>query len=106
MDWPQDPDGDEGSEGKRKYGMAILAKKLDDESDFPLDVDEFVEEYGDDPIRLNHRSVVSVAEIFEHVDEDGFEDIVSFHKGVGRAMRSGGFWEYHPTGDDPAKKSA
>jgi hypothetical protein len=106
MDWPHDPDGDEGSEGKRKYGMAILAKKLDDEADFPLDVDEFVDEHGDEPIRLNHRRVVSVAEVFEHVAEDEFEDIVSFHKGVGRAMRTGGFWDYHPSGDNPSKKSA
>jgi len=106
MDWPHDPDGDEGSEGMRKYGMAILAKKLDEDEDFPLEVDEFVEEHGDEPLRLNHRRVVSVAEVFEHVGEDEFDDIVSFHKGVGSAMREGGFWEYHPQGEDPDRNPA
>ncbi|MFQ3319548.1 MAG: hypothetical protein ACI8UR_000771 [Natronomonas sp.] len=93
MDWPHDPDGEEGSEGMRKYGQAVLAKKLDEEEDFPLSKAEFVDEHGDEPIRLNHEEVVSVSEIFEHVDEDAFEDIISFHRAVGQAMRSAGMWE-------------
>lgn len=93
MDWPHDPDGEEGSEGMRKYGQAVLAKKLDEEGDFPLSAADFVEEHGDEPIRLNHERVVSVADIFEHVDETEFEDIVAFHRAVGRAMRSAGMWE-------------
>jgi len=56
-DWPHDPDGDEGSEGRRKYGQAIIAKKIDEDEDFPLDLDEFTEEYGDDPIRIDHKAV-------------------------------------------------
>ena len=106
MDWPHDPDGEAGSEGRRKYGIATIAKKVDEEEDFPLTVEAFVEEYGDDPIRLNHSSVVALREIFEHVDADEFEDIVSMHKGVGKAMREGGYWEYHPKGDDPERKRA
>ena len=86
MDWPHDPDGEEGSEGMRKYGQAILAKKLDEEGDFPLEAVEFVDEHGDEPVRLNHDRVVSVTDIFEHVDETEFEDIV-------KAMRSAGMWE-------------
>jgi hypothetical protein len=93
-EWPHDPDGEAGSEGRRKYGMAILAKKIDETTDFPLSRAAFVETHGDEPVRLNHRRVVSVADIFEHVDEEEFEDMVSFHQAVGRAMRSGGFWEY------------
>lgn len=93
MDWPYDPDGEEGSEGMRKYGQAILAKKLEEENDFPLSVNDFVEAHGDEPVRLNHDRVVSVADIFEHVEETEFEDIVSFHKAVGRAMRSATMWE-------------
>jgi len=27
MNWPHDLDGEEGSEGKRKYDMAIIVKK-------------------------------------------------------------------------------
>mgnify|MGYP006303513531 CR=1 FL=1 len=96
MDWPHDPDGEEGSEGMRKYGHAILAKKLDEEEDFPLTATEYVDEYGDDPVRLNHERVVSVADIFEHVDQEEFEDMVTFHKAVGRAMRAGGYWEFDP----------
>lgn len=93
-DWPHDPDGDEGSEGMRKYGHAILAKKLDEDEDFPLSKAEFVEEHGDEPIRLNYQRVVSVADIFEHVEEEEFSEIVVFHQAVGRAMRSAGMWEY------------
>jgi hypothetical protein len=93
MDWPHDPDGEEGSEGMRKYGQAILAKKLDEDEDFPLEKTEFVEAHGDEPVRLNHERVVSVADIFENVEETEFEDIVAFHKAVGRAMRGAGMWE-------------
>lgn len=93
MDWPHDPDGEEGSEGKRKYGQAILAKKLDEEGDFPLKASDFVDAHGDEPIRLNHDRVVSVADIFDHVDESEFEDIVDFHRAVGQAMREADMWE-------------
>jgi hypothetical protein len=106
MDWPHDPDGDEGSEGKRKYDMAILAKKVDEEADFPLSKEPFLEDHGDEPIRINHRRVVSVDDIFEHVDVEEYEDIVAFHRAVGDAMRAGDFWEYHPKGDDPETRHA
>ncbi|PSQ17460.1 hypothetical protein BRD00_07035 [Halobacteriales archaeon QS_8_69_26] len=94
-DWPHDPDGEEGSEEGRKYGMAIVAKKVEDVT-FPLSRAEFVEEHGDDPVRLNHRRVVSVADVFEYVDREEFDDLVEFHRAVGDAMREGGFWEYTP----------
>ncbi len=94
MDWPHDPDGEKGSEGGRNYGHAVLAKKIDEDEDFPLDAAEFVEAYGDDPIRIDHETVVSVREIFEHVDEDEFADFVEFHQAVGRAMRNAGYWFY------------
>ncbi|UPW00460.1 DUF5785 family protein [Halorussus gelatinilyticus] len=106
MDWPHDPDGEEGSEGGRKYGMAILAKKLDEDEDFPLDKREFVEEHADEPVRINYQRVVSVEDIFEHVEGETFESILDFHKAVGAGMRSGGFWDYHPQGESPEKKSA
>ncbi len=93
MDWPHDPDGEEGSEGMRKYGQAILAKKLDEDEDFPLAAADFLEEHGEDPVRLNHDEVVSVADVFEHVDETEFEDIVGFHRAVGSAMREADMWE-------------
>ena len=93
MDWPHDPDGEEGSEGMRKYGQAVLAKKLDEEADFPLSKASFVEAHGDEPIRLNHEQVVSVSDIFDHVAEDEFEDIVAFHTAVGQAMRGADMWE-------------
>jgi hypothetical protein len=93
MEWPHDPDGEEGSEGMRKYGQAVLAKKLDEEGDFPLSAEAFVEAHGDEPVRLNHTRVVSVADIFDVVEEDEFEDIVAFHRAVGRAMRDHDMWE-------------
>jgi len=95
-DWPHDPDGEEGSEGMRKFGQAVLVKRVDEEEDFPLSKDEFVEAHADEPVRLDHETVVSVAEIFEHVREDEFEDIGAFHRAVGQGMRRGGLWPVDP----------
>ncbi|MFC3958256.1 DUF5785 family protein [Halovivax cerinus] len=106
MDWPHDPDGEEGSEEGRKYDMAIIAKKVDEDEDFPLDRDAFVAEFGDDPIRVNHRRVVALSDIFEYVEPDEFETIVDMHQAVGDAMRSGDCWEYHPQGAEPERKPA
>jgi len=97
-DWIHDPDGEKGSEGGRNYGMAVLSKMTDEDDDFPLAKDEFVEEFGEWPVRLNHAKVVSVADIFEHVEEDEFETKVDFHRATGKAMRSADMWEYHPSG--------
>lgn len=94
MDWPHDPDGDEGSEGGRKYGHAIIAKKVDEGEDFPLDVEAFVDEYGDDPIRLDSERVVSLREVFDGVDESELADMVEMHRAVGRAMRENDLWFY------------
>ena len=95
MDWPHDPDGDEGSEGRRKYGHAVLAKKVDEAEDFPFTAAEYVEEYGDHPVRIDYETVVSVADIFEHVDDEAeFEDFPSFHATLGEALREGEYWPY------------
>ncbi len=106
MDWPHDPDGEEGSEGMRKFDMAVIAKKVDEDEDFPLSREAFVDEYGDDPIRINYKRVVPLREIFDEIAVEEFDDIVHLHRAVGNAMREGGFWEYHPVGANPAKKSA
>jgi hypothetical protein len=94
MDWPHDPDGEEGSEGRRKYGHAILAKKIDEEEDFPLTATEYVEQYGDHPVRIDYERVVSVDDVFEYVDEEEFADFPEFHKAVGRALREADYWPY------------
>jgi hypothetical protein len=94
MDWPHDPDGEAGSEGGRKYGHAVVAKKVDEESDFPLNVASFVDEYGDDPVRIDFETVVSVRDIFEGVDREEFEDFVDMHRTLGEAMREQGYWFY------------
>ena len=94
MDWPHDPDGEQGSEGRRVYGHAVIAKKVDEEEDFPLDVEAFVDEYGDDPIRIDHETVVSLREVFDYIETDEFEDIVTMHKRVGQAMRENDLWFY------------
>lgn len=94
MDWPHDPDGEQGSEGRRVYGHAVIAKKVDEEADFPLAVSEFVEAYGDDPIRIDHETVVPLREIFDHVAVKEFEDIVTMHRRVGEAMRDNELWFY------------
>ena len=94
MDWPHDPDGEEGSEGRRKYGHAVLAKKVNEDEDFPLTAEEYVEQYGDHPVRIDYETVVSVADIFEHVDQEEFEDFPDFHKALGRALREADWWPY------------
>ena len=94
MDWPHDPDGDEGSEGRRKYGQAVLAKKVNEDEDFPIAASEFVEEFGDHPIRIDYETVVSVEEIFEHVDGETFETFPEFHQAVGKALREADYWPY------------
>jgi predicted transcriptional regulator len=101
MDWPHDPDSEEGSEGGRKYGMAILAKKVE-EKDFPLTVKEFEKEFGDHPVRINHERVVPASEILEHVGVEELEDKLSFNQAIGRAMRTGEFWNYVPGKQKPA----
>lgn len=93
-DWPHDPDGEQGSEGRRKYGQAILAKKIDEDEDFPLITEEFVEEHADEPIRIDYETVVSVEEIFKNVDQEEFQDFPEFHKAVGKTMRADGYWPY------------
>ena len=94
MEWPHDPDGEEGSEGGRKYGQAVLVKKVDETEDFPLDAAAFVDAHGDEPVRMDVETVVSVREIFDHVEEETFEDLVSFHAAVGAAMRRGELRRY------------
>jgi len=93
MDWSHDPDGEEGSEGRRKYGHAVLAKKVEDD-DFPITREWYVSEFGDTPVRLDAERVVSVSEIFEGVEEEEFADFVEFHRAVGRAMRENDLWFY------------
>jgi hypothetical protein len=94
MDWPHDPDGEEGSEGRRKYGHAVLAKKIDEEEDFPLTAAEYVDAYGDHPVRIDYERVVSVEDIFEHVEENEFSDFPEFHRALGRALREADYWPY------------
>ncbi|WP_255149291.1 DUF5785 family protein [Halorarius halobius] len=96
MDWLHDPDGEEGSEGMRKFGHAVIVKKVDEEESFPLSAEEFVEEYGDDPVRMDFETVVSVADVFEYVDAEEFEDIVDMHRAVGDALRASPYWQYNP----------
>jgi hypothetical protein len=94
MDWPHDPDGEDGSEGRRKYGQAVLAKKIDEAEDFPLTAADYVEQYGDHPVRIDYETVVSVEEIFDHVEGEEFDDFPEFHKACGEALREAGYWPY------------
>lgn len=94
MDWPHDPDSDEGSEGMRKYGLAILAKKVDEDDNFPLSKDDFQEAVGHHPIRIDYETVVSVDDIVGPVEVDEFEDLQSFHQTLGDTMREEGYWTY------------
>lgn len=97
MDWPHDPDGEAGSEGMRKFGHAVIVKKVDEDDSFPLDKESFVEEYGDHPVRMDHETVVSIEDIFAYVEGETFEDILAFHRAVGDGLRESPYWQYNPT---------
>lgn len=93
-DWPIDPDGEAGSNGMRRFDMAILSK-FEPKAAFPMTVAEFLDRHGAKPVRFNHRTVVPVAEIFEHLSVDSFATKTEFHHAVGEAIRDSGLWEYH-----------
>lgn len=95
MDWPHDPDGERGSDGRRAYGHAILATLVAEES-FPVAVSTVRESYGSYPVRIDRNRVVSVAEILECVDREQFDSLQAFHQAMGAAMRAGGYQPYDP----------
>ncbi|WP_048075184.1 DUF5785 family protein [Haloquadratum walsbyi] len=99
MEWSHDPDGEHGSEGRRKYGHTVIAKKVNENEDFPLDCDTFVSEYGDHPVRIDNDTVVSVADVFEHVEGAEFAEFIEFNQAFGRAMRQGELWSYEGAGE-------
>lgn len=101
MEWPHDPDGEEGSEGGRVYGQAIFAKKVDADEDFPLDFAEFAESVGHHPIRLDSDKIVPAADILDAVDVEIAETFTEFHQALGAAMREGGFWTYDAQAEAP-----
>lgn len=93
MDWPHDPDGDEGSEGGRKYGLAIIAKQLDAD-DFPLDKAACLERFGDHPIRLDHETVIEASEALDGIDDGPYESQEELLTAIGSAMREAGLWTF------------
>lgn len=93
MDWPHDPDGDEGSEGGRKYGLAVIAKKLEDD-DFPITKDDCLEAFGDHPIRLDADEVVAASTLLESMEPGPFETREELLTAVGESMRAGGHWTF------------
>lgn len=95
MTWPHDPDGEQGSEGRRKYGHAVLAKKIDEDEDFPITAGEFADAYGTHPVRIDYETVISVADIFDAIDDDTeFDEFPDFHTVIGEAMRDQDYWPY------------
>ncbi|MBS3760890.1 DUF5785 family protein [Halodesulfurarchaeum sp.] len=93
-DWPIDPDGEEGSNGMRRFDMAILSK-FEPKAAFPMTAEEFLDRHGAKPVRFNHQQIVPVSEIFDQVSVNSFATKTEFHHAVGEAIRDGGLWEYH-----------
>ena len=91
MDWPHDPDGERGSDGRRAHGHVVLSKTVD-ESSFPLAVERYREECGAYLVRIDTDRVVSAVDILEHVDREEFDSLREFHRAIGKAMRAGGYW--------------
>jgi hypothetical protein len=100
MDWPHDPDGEKGSEEGRKYGHAVLVKLVDEEESFPLSFEDLAAEYSDYPVRIDHETVVSAGDIFDHVEVETAEDITAYHTAIGDAMRKAGYWPVAPESPD------
>lgn len=94
-DWPVDPDGEQGSNGMRRFDMAILSK-FEPKSAFPMTTGDYLDRHASKPVRINHETIVSVETIFEHVDPDSFETKSEFHAAVGNALRKGDMWDFHP----------
>ncbi len=93
MNWPHDPDGEEGSEGGRKYGLAILAKKLADE-DLPVTKAAFLEAVDDHPVRLDNETIISVEDALTHMEDGPFDTREAFLTAAGDSMRTGGHWTF------------
>ncbi len=91
MDWPHDPDGDAGSEGRRKYGLAVFAKKVD-EGDFPMTRADCIEAFGDHPVRLDHDRVIAAEAVLEAIDAGPYESQEALLSALGTAMRETGRW--------------
>ena len=94
MEWPHDPDGEEGSEEGRVYGLAIFAKKIDPETDFPLSFEDLAEDVGHHPIRIDSDRVVPAADIIDTVETETVETFTEFHRVLGDAMRNNGYRFY------------
>ena len=95
MDWAHDPDAPEGSDGGRRYGLAIFAHTVS-EDHFPTAKAELIDVLEAKPIRLDHTEVVAAEEILEAVDADSFESKTAFLKAIGETMRQHGWWNFDP----------
>ncbi|MFB6109955.1 MAG: DUF5785 family protein [Halodesulfurarchaeum sp.] len=93
-EWPFDPDGERGSRGMQRFDMAILST-FAPKSAFPMTAEEFLAEHGEKPVRMNYRTVVSVADLFEDVRVEEFESKTAFHRAIGDAIRAGDRWAFH-----------
>lgn len=93
MEWPHDPDGEAGSEGRRKYGLAIFAKKVDGD-DFPLSREACLESFGDDPIRIDADRVIPARDVLELLEEGPYVDKTTWLAALGAAMREGEYWSF------------
>ncbi|MFW6383992.1 MAG: DUF5785 family protein [Halodesulfurarchaeum sp.] len=92
-DWPFDPDGENGSDGLRRFDMAVLSR-FEPKTAFPMDRAEFLERHGDKPVRVNYRTVKPVAELLDGIEVETFESKTAFHRAVGEAIRDRSDWEF------------
>jgi len=91
--WPFDPDGEEGSDGLRRFDMAVLSR-FEPKSAFPMRAATFLDRHGEKPVRVNYRTVLSVADLLDGLEDETFETKTAFHRAVGEAIRARGDWEY------------
>ena len=97
--WAIDPDGEQGSNGRRRYDMAILSN-FEPKDAFPMTAETFLQRHGDKPVRMNHDTVVSVRDLIGNVSVETFETKTAFHSAVGDAIREGNYWTYHANASD------
>ena len=91
--WPFDPDGEKGSNGLRRYDMAVLSS-FEPKSAFPMRAATFLERHGEKPVRVNYQTVMRVADLLDGLEDERFETKTAFHRAVGEAIRARGDWEY------------
>jgi len=79
------PMANRGARAGGSTGTRCSRRRSTTEEDFPLSAADYVEQYGDHPIRIDYETVVSRRGDLRGVEKEEFGDFVEFHQELGRA---------------------